>query len=117
VLSFPFLAVLVTVGSLVFAVPATVLFGLPVYIFFGRRGWTSLPKILGGATVSGSVSVLTFSVYSQFLSPNWYYISNKKLFENWAGFYHGLEFAYFVLPVALFVGLLFWVIAFWKPEV
>jgi hypothetical protein len=109
-------AALIAAGSGVFSIPASALFGLPIFLVFRRFGWLGFRQILGGAALSGLIYVLAFSLYSQITSPNWYHFGEKKIFLNWSGFREGVTTIYLVIPIALLVGLAFWIIAYWRPN-
>jgi hypothetical protein len=100
--------------SPVFAAPATVVFAIPLYLWFRRRNWLRLHHALLGGAVVGLATTATFAAYGFLTSPNLYRWSDGKLFVHWSYLTEPLNYAMLFVPYGVVMGAAFWVIAYWK---
>jgi len=83
-----------SMGALV-AYPAMVLFGIPLFFLFRKRGWLTWWQVSLGGFLVGALSMLAFALYVGTLSG-------------------GLEYVLLFCGVGLCSGLAFWAIAVFR---
>lgn len=94
--------------SLLFSVPATLFFALPLFLWFRRRGWLRLGHALAAGALVGLASAGVVALYSL--------LSSDGLSLNWRGFKSGFSYAEAFVPSGLLMGGIFWMVAFWRAK-
>lgn len=110
-----FLSVL-TLFSPFFAVPATAVFAIPLYVWFRQRRWLTLHHTLLGGVFVGMAVTVVFAVYGFFTSPNPYHLSDGRIFVNWNAVKELLAYAALFVPYGLVMAFVFWLVAYWKRK-
>jgi len=111
-------ALFVTVWSPVIAIPATLLIGVPMFLWFRRRGWLKQRHVLLGGALVGAIVTLLFAILSLTASPNWYYANAGRFYVHSSSFLEGLAYAALFVPFGVAMAWIFWAIAFgaWMPN-
>jgi hypothetical protein len=100
-----------------YAVPATLAFAIPLFLWFRRRGWLKLRHIIAGGTIVGVASAIAFAIYGLVTTPNYYHYSDGRLFVHWNTLNEGLMTSVVVfVPYAIVMAWIFWAVAFWKRK-
>jgi hypothetical protein len=108
------MVVVFSLFSPLFAVPATVVLAVPLFLWFRRRNWLQLRHAVVGGMIVGCAVSLVFAVYAFSSAPNFYHWSDGKLFVQWRYFTEPLNYAAILVPYGVVMSALFWLIAYWK---
>jgi len=100
--------------SPVFAVPATIVFAIPLFLWFRHRNWLRLHHALLGGVVVGCATILVFAIYAFLTSPNFYHWSEGEFSVHWRYLTEPLNYAVIFVPYGAVMGAIFWVVAYWK---
>ncbi len=103
-----------SVFSPLFAVPAILVFAVPLFVWFRRRKWLRLHHALLGGAIVGCATTLAFAVYGFLTAPNFYHWSDGKLFVHWRYLTEPLNYAIVFVPYGVLMAAIFWVVAYWK---